>query len=185
MVEADVMDMIRAGGVLYSAVRDQIQSGDLLALHHDFVPSWYGVKVDVVQRFTGPIAHVGLIDRITPTRLIVYEATIPKVRAVRISVAAEKGFFWLQMNRPITELEREACWADVGVKEYSTKGAIQAGLGMLPPAEEQNPRTWCSKCVPLWRRESDVYLGSSFVPTDVVLQAQNGYAAKLQYVRMF
>jgi hypothetical protein len=182
-----VLAQIAAGGVAYADVRDQIAPGDLLLLHHEFVASWYGVQIEAVQAFTGPFAHVALLDRIklgARERVVVYESVVPKVRAVLVSATADQGFFWVRMNRPITDEEREAAWTELGVNDYDKFGAMSAGLtDTLGPHEDALPRRWCAKAVNLWRRKSGVDLGARYVPTDMAIAAQN-LGGKILYVSM-
>lgn len=170
----------------YAAVRDDIAPGDLLLLHHDFVPSWYGCQIEAVQRFTGPFAHIAVFDRVPypdRERLKVYESVVPHVRDVLVSATAEEGFFWISLNRPMTPAEREAALSECGVNQYDKFGAIAAGLtDTLGPAEDTLPRRWCAKAVNLWRRKSGVDLGPKYVPTDMAIAAQN-MGGKLRYVR--
>lgn len=180
-----MLEDLIAAGVPYESVRDRIVPGDLLLLHHEFVPSWYGLQIEVVQRFTGPFAHIALLDRIGlggAERVVVYESVVPKVRCVLVSATAEEGFFWLHLNRPISPAERDAAWREMGVYDYDKLGAVAAGADMLPPGEDQHPRRWCAKAVALWRRLSGVDLGPRYVPTDMALEALNRYGGRLQYV---
>lgn len=187
MEERAVLDMIAAGGVSYVSVRDQIVSGDLLLLHHSFVPSWYGAKIELVQRATGPFAHIAVMDRVQypdRERVKVYESVTPKVRDVMLSVAAETGFFWISLNKPITPEEREHLLGECGVNDYSQVGAVAAGADWLPGDEASDPRRWCAKYVGLGRAKSGVYLGNRWVPTDMAIRAMNDYNGQLRYVRM-
>lgn len=190
-----MLDDLIARGVPYNAVRDDIAPGDLLLLHHAFVPSWYGVQIEAVQHFTGPFAHVAMFDRIRlgdEERVVVYESVTPKVRCVLVSATAEEGFFWVKLNRPIAPIEREAAWLEMGVNEYDKFGAISAGADALPANEDSNPRRWCAKAVALWRRMSGVQLApprqagdpGRYVPTDMALEAANRFNAQIQYVHM-
>jgi hypothetical protein len=187
MSPPDVIALIKQGGVLYSDIRDQIQSGDALLLHHDFAAPWYGLnwydfQINVVQEMTGAFAHIALFDRIGlggEERVVVYESVVPKVRAVLVSATAEQGFFWLRLNAPLTKEKREAIWAEMGVNEYSKAGAVLAGADALPANEAQDPRRWCAKFVGLYAD-----LGPRWVPTDQAMTAMNQRNARLQYVRM-
>lgn len=181
------LDLIADGGILYSEARGQIQSGDLLFLHHSFVASWYGIQIEAVQRFTGPLAHVAVFDRIImggEERLVVYESVVPKPRAVLVSATAEEGFFWMPVGHPITPEEREAIWTELGVNDYDKVGAVLAGLGHMPPNEDELPRRWCAKFAALHRKLSGVNLGPTHVPTEQAIEAMTHYNAPMRYVRM-
>jgi hypothetical protein len=194
-LDREVDALIAAGGVLYADIREQIRPGDLLALHHDFVASWYGVQIEAVQRFTGPFAHIAVFDRITlgaDERVVVYESVVPLVRPVPVSVTAAEagGFFWLPMRRPMSDLERRAWWdVEIGGGEYSKPGAVLAGAAFaglmeMPAGEDHDPRRWCAKAVGLRRRDSGVELGPHYVPTAQIAAARRDYGAPLVYVRM-
>jgi hypothetical protein len=193
MTKDDVLDLVAAGGVPYADVRNDIRSGDLLALHHEFVLSWYGCQIEAVQRFTGPFAHIAVFDRIVlgdEERVVVYESVVPKVRAVPVSVTAEEGFFWLPMQRPMSPEERRAWWdGEIGWGDYSKQGAMLAGAAMaglmeMPATEAADPRRWCAKAAGLRRRDSGVELGQHFVPTPQIQTAMRDYGARLIYVQM-
>ncbi len=183
-----MLDDLIKNGVSYSSVRGDIAPGDLLLLHDDFIPDWYGVQIAAVQAFTGPFAHIAVFDRIIlggEERVVVYESVVPKVRCVLVSATAGKGFFWIKLNRPMTRNERDMAWLEMGVNDYSKGGAIAAGLvETLGPQEDVLPRRWCAKAVNLWRRASGVDLGPKYVPTDMALVAQNKFNGRLQYVHM-
>lgn len=188
MALPDPLALIAQGGVPYSSVRAQIRSGDALLLHHDFVPTLYGLQIAAVQEFTGPFAHIALLDRVTlgdTERVVVWESVVPRFRMVPLTATVEElsGFFWLSMNRPMSEAERDAAWALTGKGEYSKPGAVLAGLGKMPSDEDANPRMWCAKAVRLLRRLSGVDLGARYVPTDMAIAAQN-MGGQLQYVSM-
>lgn len=186
MTRDEVLALIAAGGVPYSQVRDQIRAGDLLALHHEFVMSWYGCQIEAVQAFTGPFAHIAMFEWVKwagVDRLIVAESVVPRVRGVAVSVTAEKGFFWIAMGREPSTEAHQAIADAMGTGEYSKEGAILAGLDRLPPDEDADPRQWCAKRVNLWARSYGLDLGRRYVPSDMVAAAiaQGG---RLQYVRM-
>lgn len=195
MDRASVLKLIEEGGISYAEARPQIKPGNLLLLHHDYLQSWaelswYDKQISLVQQFTGPFAHVAILDRIrtgegdsAEETVVAYESVVPRRRAVRVSTTAEHGFFMLSMNRPISTTERQAIWSDIGFGEYSKWGALMAGAGCLPANEDKNPRMWCAKAVALWRRISGVDLGSKYVPTDMALTAMN-QGARIQFVQM-
>lgn len=183
--------MVRAGGVPYADVRGSIKSGDLLFLHHDFVASWYGLQVEMVQDFTGPFAHIAMFDWVQlggEARLVVYESVVPDPRVVLVSATAEEtgGFFWMPLDCPITPDEREAIWRELGNKTYGYDklGAIQAGLGTLPPGEDNDPRRWCSKFVALARRRAGIDLGPDYVPSTQAVAAVQHTGRQPQFVRL-
>lgn len=182
-----MLEDLIARGVPYSAVRDDIAPGDLLLLHHEFVATWYGIKIEAVQRFTGPFAHIAVFDRVPypdRERVKVYESVMPDVRDVLLSATAQHGFFWVQLNRPMRPAEREQALRECGVNKYDQLGAIAAGAGQLPPDEDARPRRWCAKAAALWRRLSDTDLGPSHVPTEQALVATNRFNARIRYVTM-
>lgn len=178
--------------VPYTVARDDFCPGDVLLLHHAFAAdwmnlSWYDKQICAVQRFTGPFAHIGIIDRIAQAgeeRVVVYESVVPKVRCVRLSTTAKDigGFFWLSLKRDISTEEREAIWTAMGTGPYSKWGAVLAGMDRLPADEDARDRMWCAKFFRLMRRLSGVQLNSS-VPTEQAIALLN-MGGSLRYVQM-
>lgn len=179
-------------GVPYASVRDDLCPGDAILLHHAFVGDWmelslYDKQIWAVQRFTGPFAHVGIIDRIPQAgtdRVVVYESVVPKVRCVRLSTTAKDvgGFFWISLKRDITQAERDAVWSAMGTGPYSKWGAILAGVDALPPDEDQRERMWCAKFFRLMQMLSGINVRSS-VPTQQAMELLN-MGGVLRYVRV-
>jgi hypothetical protein len=194
MDERQVLALIDAGGISYAEARPLIKPGDLLFLHHSFVKdwvelSWYDKQIYAVQKFTGPMAHIGILDRIQSPdddedRVIVYESVVAKPRAVRLSTTAEQGFLWLPMNRPITAAAREAIWSALGFGDYSKWGAVLAGLKLLPKDEAARSRMWCAKFAFLMGQLYGLRLHESMVPTQQAEGAMRETDAQMQYVRM-
>lgn len=193
MDHASVLALIEEGGIPYDQARPKIQPGDLLLLHHEYLKdwaelSWYDKQISLVQQFTGPFAHIGVLDRIQladgSDQVICYESVVPRRRAVRVSTTAEHGFFWIPLHRPMTPVEREAIWRELGFGEYSKWGALLAGAGRLPADEDLRSRMWCAKFAAQCRRLSGVDLGPRYVPTDQALVATNSFNAQIRYVSM-
>ena len=189
MDKQTVLDMIAEGGVSYESVRDQIRSGDLLLLHHDFIPTLYGLQIEAVQQWTGPFAHIALLDRVViggEERVAVWESVVPLRRMVPVTATVEDtaGFFWLSMNRPMSADAIASAWANTGKGEYSKPGAVLAGINALPDDEDDNPRMWCAKLINLLCRMYGIDLGECYVPTAMASVAMSKYNARLQYVRM-
>lgn len=198
MDEQGILRLIESGGVPYAEARGKIVSGDLLFLHHDFVASWYGLQIEAVQRFTGPLAHIAVFDWVRmgtdpdgELRLDVLESVVPYGRCVPVSSTAEEGFIWVHLNKPMTAEERRHIWAEICKPpyEYSKPGAIDAGLAYKrgvpqPASEDQDPRRWCAKFARLARAQSGVDLGPYDVPTAQFLWVVNKLGGIPQYVRM-
>jgi hypothetical protein len=101
-----------------------------------------------------------------------------------VSVTADKGFFWIPMNREPPPQALAAIADSLGTGEYSKEGAILAGIGQLPADEDANPRQWCAKSVNLWARVYGLDLGHEHVPTATYRAAIPQAAAPLRFVRM-
>jgi hypothetical protein len=188
MTNADILALMDAG-VPYSSIRDAIRSGDLLLLHHGFVPTSYGLQIALVQEWTGPFAHVALLDRVILggiERVAVWESVVPDVRMVPVTSTVEKlaGFFWIPMHRQMSPDAIGWAWERTGKGPYSKPGAVFAGLNALPADEDDNPRMWCAKLVNLLCRMDGVDLGPSYVPTAMARAATNNDVARIQFVRM-
>lgn len=159
---------------LYSQIREQIKPGDVLALHDEFVPTYYGLKIAAVQLLTGPYCHVGLLWPMGG-RLWCLESVIPKIRMSPLSNVASQGFFWLPLDRPMSAEEIEFALSHVSIGEYSQHEAIKAGAGLLTEEDAANGKWECAKYTVLARAKSGVDLGPRWVPTDVVLAAAHRY----------
>jgi len=113
----------------YEDIRQQINSGDILAFRHTGWKTWKDLKCQFVKFFTkSEYSHVGLAW-IIGGRVFVIEAVMPLVRIFPISKVLPFDLipcgskYW----QPIIE---EACLTYVG-EEYSQYQAILAGINRL------------------------------------------------------
>lgn len=154
----------------YSGIRDQIRSGDLVALTHKKWGSWYDLQVQLVRTFTqSEYCHVGML-LVFGGRVWVLESVRPVVRMVPLSTIAVDDFYWIPLNAPISDAELEAALADVGIAQYSRWQAFLAGIRWLKIGAD---RIWeCAEWVIAKRAMSGVDLGSEATPSAVVRTAQ-------------
>lgn len=172
----------------FAEIKDKIKPGDILALHDEFVPSWYGLKIEAVQLFTGKYCHVGILD-VVDGEVRVLESVIPLIRNVALKDTAAKGFFWIPMNKPLNAVSREFAYSKVGVGGYSQIEAIRAGVDMYLhetlPNDNQRDHLWeCARFVRAVMEKNNVFLGEYDVPTSVVQAAQIAYNAPAIEVTM-
>lgn len=167
----------------YEDIRSQIKSGHVLALHHEFVASWYGLQIAAVQAFTGPIAHVGLLH-VADGRVWLLESVVPCVRYSPLTNVAGEGFYWFSINTPMSVAESEFAFSKVGVgdPQYGTYSKVlgvrlalmakyKAAMGQdisVSEDEKRSEKMECAKFVDLCREHSGVNMGHSYIPTDSV-----------------
>lgn len=172
----------------FSEIRDQIKPGNILALHDEFVASWYGLKIWGVQQFTGKYCHVGLLDVIDGDVRVI-ESVIPLIRNVALKDTAAKGFFWIPMHKPLNDISRAFAYSKVGLGGYSQLEAVEAGVNMYLqkglPDDNQRDHLWeCARFVRAVMLKNNVYLGEYDVPTKIVEACQIGYKAEVIEVTM-
>ena len=184
MDKQTILDMIAEGGVPYSQVRDSITAGDFMFLHDEPEYTLYGAQIAAVQAFTGPFAHVALIDKFGG-RVWVEESVVPYVRLSPLSNVVPKGFFLLRLGIEMSEAERDIALKYVSLGEYSKPGAVAAGLNWINEnsGDDDDGRWWCAKFSSIVRR-GVVDCGPAYVPTAMADYMTKRYGKKLIYVRM-
>jgi hypothetical protein len=186
MTKSEVLAMIAAGGVPYDQVRDQITAGDFMFLHDEFDLGnpWYSAQIAAVQAFTGPFAHVAVIDKFA-NRVWVEESVEPYVRVSLLSTVIGQGFFWLPLGIEMTEAERDVALKYASQGAYSKPGAIAAGARWIERTREDadESRWWCAKYAAIVRRPS-VDCGPVYVPTAMCQYLVARYGVRPIYVRM-
>lgn len=164
----------------YEQVRPQIRSGDVLAWSHYEWATWYDLQVQAVRIGTqSDYCHVGLAW-VAGGRVWVIESVEPVVRLVPLSNLIGKGFYWLPLNAPMSDVELEFALAKVGNGRYSKLQAVQAQLGVLEVGKDD---LWeCAELVIAGRRLSGVDLGPKATPAAVVIAAQRKYSAPVNFI---
>jgi hypothetical protein len=163
----------------YSDVRDSIKGGDIIALSHESWDSWYDFQIQIVRTATqSEYCHVGLVLE-WGGRLFVVESVTPYVRIKPLSQFIDKGFYWLSVDKPVSEAETEFALSKVAVGEYSRLAAIKGGLGILKIGEDN---LWqCAEFVIAARMLSGVDLGNKATPASVVKTLQS-QGCSLNYI---
>lgn len=150
----------------YSDARPLICDGDVIALTHRRLKSWYDLQVMIVRFVqSSKYAHVAQVFAIGG-RLFVLEAVTPLVRMVPLSHFAEEGFDWIAMDTPMSAAEVEQALSLVGVGQYSKWQAILAFLGRLKLGADLLVQ--CCEYVICNRRLSGIDLGPTATPSAVV-----------------
>lgn len=154
----------------YTTIRDQVQSGDLVALSHSAWASWRDLQIQAVRFGTeSEYSHVGM-TLVYGGRVWLLESVQPVVRMVPLSNMVAGGFFWIPMQAPVCEAELEFALAEVGTGEYSRWQAVLAVLRQLRIGVDH---IWqCAEYVIACRRQSGVDLGDEATPSAVVRAAQ-------------
>lgn len=155
----------------YIDMRDRIQSGDVIALSHYAWGSFYDLQVQAVRVGTeSEYSHVGLAWVIAG-RVFVLESVVPFVRLVPLSAMAERGFYWMPMDVPMSEMELEFALSKVALGRYSKWQAILAQFRKLKIGVDD---LWeCAEFLIAARRLSGVDLGDKATPSAVVRAAQD------------
>jgi hypothetical protein len=155
----------------YSDVRAKISSGDLLAWSHNEIrlPTLiHDLQVKAV-RLAGltEFTHVGLALPFGG-RVWLLESVEPLVRMVPLSNVIGDGFYWLPLNKAMSDAELEWALSKVATAEYSKWEGIRAQLGISPASEDME----CAKYAAMSRILSGVDIGNRYTPSAVVKRAQ-------------
>jgi hypothetical protein len=150
----------------YSLARDQIKSGDVIALSHDQWGSWYDLQIQAVRMFTeSEYSHIALAW-VFAGRVFLIESVEPVVRILPLSNLADKGFYHIPIGVDYTEAELEFLMSKVGVTPYSKLEAI---LAYFKKAKIGDTRVEeCAKLAIEARRLSGIDLGDKATPSAVV-----------------
>ena len=154
----------------YLDARPLIQSGDVLAWSHYEWSSWYDLQVQAVRLITeSEYCHVALA-LVFGGRVWAVESVQPVIRLVPLSNLIGLGFYWLPVNKEVTENELEFALSKVGNGKYSKLQAMQAQLERMTIG---NDDLWsCAEFVITARKLSNVDLGNKATPAAVVRHAQ-------------
>jgi len=172
----------------FAEIKEHICPGDILALHDEFVPTWYGLKIAGVQLATGKYCHVGILD-VVDGEIRVYESVIPFIRNVLLQQTAAKGFYWIPLNKGLNDAARAFALSKVGLGGYSQLEAILAGVDAALqrelPDDNQRDHLWeCARFVRAVELRNNIFLGDYDVPTRIVEACQLGYNAPVIEVTM-
>lgn len=159
----------------YAQARNQIKSGDLIAMTHNQWNSFYDLQVQAVRTGTqSEYCHM-CVAWVIAGRVFVIEAVNPLVRIFPLSNLKDAGFYWLATpDTPMSDKELEFGLSWVGRGEYSKWQAIEAQLNTLDVGADDK---WeCAELTICMRRLSGLDLGSKATPAAVVQEAlKKGY----------
>lgn len=149
----------------YQDVRDQIQSGEVLAWSHRGWGSWNDIKIQLVRFFTqSEYSHVGMAY-VMDGRVFVIEAVRPLVRIFPLSKSGD--FYRLPIKAHWTQEVAEYALSHVG-EPYSQWQAITAFFKPLA-----HDGLWeCAELVLDLTRKMGLDLGQKATPTAVVYEIQ-------------
>lgn len=164
----------------YAAIRNRIQSGDLIALTHTKWGSLYDLQIQVVRTVQqSEYSHIG-IAYVMGGRVWIIESVDPYIRMMPLSNLAAEGFYLLQTQSPISEQELTFSMAEIGVGRYSKWEAIKAFFHKITIG--RNGLWECAEFVIASRKLSGVNLGNVATPSAVVQIAQEA-GAPLYFVK--
>lgn len=122
----------------YSAIRDQLKTGDLLAWRVTKMNSFIDFILYLDQKiFKAEYTHVGMVVKIGE-RILVVEATPPAVRIYPLSRLDD--FYWIKTYSPQHEKDIDMLFSQVG-KEYSLLDLIKIKLRL----KNSNHDYYCSE----------------------------------------
>lgn len=146
----------------YLYTRDDIRSGDLIALSHNRWASWSDVQVMAIRVFRmTEYSHVGVAWRICG-RLFILHAIGGGVSITPLSL--NLPFYWLPLDQWTPEAEEYAL-STVG-QRYSKWQAILAGLGMLRGGTDD--RWECAEWANMVLRRCGHDVGDAYTPDELV-----------------
>lgn len=164
----------------YAAIRNRIQSGDLIALTHTKWGSLYDLQVQVVRTVQqSEYSHIG-IAYVMGGRVWLIESVDPLIRMVPLSNLADEGFYLIPTESPISYAELIFALSEIGVGRYSKWEAIKAFFHKI--AIGKNAVWECAEFVIACRKLSGVNLGNVATPSAVVQVAQEA-GAPLYFIK--
>ena len=150
----------------YADARATLSSGDIIALSHKEWTSWYDIQVQAVRFFTqSEYSHVGIVWMFAG-RAFLIESVEPVVRIYPISNLADKGFYLIPTNVPMSDAELEFLMAQVGIGKYSKWEAILAFFSELDIGNTEFFE--CAELAIVARGISNLDLGGKATPSAVV-----------------
>lgn len=164
--------------MLYSEIRHEIQSGDIITTSNENWDSLANLESQVVRAVTQSEFSHCAVAWVVANRVFVIESVVPLVRIKPLSNF--DNFYWIPTpDFPMTEAELEYGLSKVGTESYSKWDAVLAQFNLLDIAADDS---WqCSELVIAMRRLSQLELGEKATPSAVVKEAlKRGY--KLTYV---
>lgn len=155
----------------YADARQQMKSGDLIALSHYDWASFNDWKVQAVRLGTqSEYSHISMAW-VIGGRVFIIESVQPDIRLMPLSnMFGAHGIYWIPLQAPMSDQELEFALSKVGNGKYSVWQAIMAQLRKLKIGADN---LWeCAEFVIAARRFSGVDLGDKATPSAVVLAAQ-------------
>ena len=164
----------------YADARKLIKDGDLIALTHKRWDSLYDLQVQAVRVFTqSEYCHVGTALHAWD-RLFLIESVAPFVRIWPLSNLSDDGFFWVNLDTPMSYAELRFAMSKVGKGRYSKWQAIMAKFRQLAIGADD---LWeCAEFMITHRRLSGLDLGDVATPDEVVEVALRRPGAALTWV---
>ena len=159
----------------YSAVRDSIQSGDVVAFTHTGFGSLRDIQAQIVRIATrSEYSHVGIVWKIV-NRLFLLEAVVPEVRIFPLSNFEE--FYLIPLNKKLSEKAENYALSRVGQK-YSKLEAIKGYFGW----NKRDSYWQCAEFVSSVLKENEITITGKDTPTNIVRELLEKYSGKLELI---
>nr|VFK16312.1 MAG: hypothetical protein BECKLFY1418C_GA0070996_102248 [Candidatus Kentron sp. LFY] len=112
----------------YPAIRDRIQSGDVIAYHGNLL-----LHLTIIVATGRPWVHVGTTV-VSDGRVWILESRLFKngVTFVPLSSRIKKGAYLFPSGSAFTEEQKKKAYAEIEIVKYSLWDAIRAGFGRGP-----------------------------------------------------
>lgn len=175
-MSAVALDLSSVNQVDYTDMRNNIQSGDLLAWSTDNASLSSKILTTLVRFFTlSEFSHVGIAYR-EDGRLYVLEATIPKIQLRLLS--ERKGFYYVPM-RVAWESSYEPFLKHYIGKKYSILDCIRGYLGKTDISDD---RWQCAELCNDFYKHIGIDLQDNYTPAKLVKAAMSRVRSSILYI---
>jgi hypothetical protein len=164
----------------YSEIRNNLKSGDVVALSHQQWNSLSDIESQIVKSVTqSEFSHVAIILVMDGTPFLV-ESVVPFVRIMPLD-NLEEDFYLIQTGVPISDTEKNFMFSQVATGAYSKLEAIAAQLELLDIGSNSN---WsCAEFLICARKLSHLSISTKATPAAVVKFLLDDKGFSLQYVK--
>lgn len=148
----------------YLEIQDKIKTGDLLLWSEYDWSTWHDIEVQIVRMATrSEYSHAALAVVEDCGNVSVIESVVPYVRKEPLSnLVGTHGFYWVPLNRYVSQEEIDFALSLVGTGEYSKLQAMQAQIATIDIGEDA---LWsCAEFFMACARKSGIDYGPKATP---------------------